>query len=119
MYWHTLKSLFQPTSYAKNLEKDEAAINYDCVIDTAEAIPLALWAMYIRKRFKSESNSKHLAETMAKSIKEAYKENLENLDWMDDSTRMLLKDKVDAVTTLMGKSYFSVASLNLIQLIKV
>ncbi len=40
------------------------------IIDTAEAIPLALWAMYIRKRFKGESNSKRLTETMAKSIKE-------------------------------------------------
>ncbi len=102
MYWRTAHHFLQIMK--KRLQKEEDSIKNDCVADTAKAMPFALGAIFIRKEVESNSK-KHLVEAMAESIKEAFKENLGTLNWMDDSTRMRLRRKVDAVTTLIGKDF--------------
>ena len=79
-------------------------IEFDCAVDSAKAMPFALGAMFLREQSKIRS-SKHLVETMAESIKEAFKENFSNLQWLDHETRMLLTKKVDAISTLIGKIF--------------
>ncbi len=39
---------------------------------------------------------------MAKSVREAFKENLNHLNWLDEETRTSIKEKVDAITNLIG-----------------
>ena len=98
----------------KSLTKEnEPKIKEDCVDDSAKAMPFALGAMFIREGVENES-AKNLAEIMAESIREAFKENLSNLDyyWVDDRTRNLLQDKVNAVTALIGKYFPAFHYLN-------
>ena len=61
----------------------------------------AVAAMYVRRRLDSES-SKHLAESMTNSIKESFKENLKNMDWLDEETSTAVKDKVDVILNWIG-----------------
>lgn len=57
--------------------------------------------MFLRRSVDSESK-KQLAEIMAKSVREAFKENLNHLNWLDEETRTSIKEKVDAITNLIG-----------------
>ena len=81
--------------------KTEGDVKDNCVSDTAKAMPFALGAMFIRSE---EQSNKHLAENMAKYIKDTFKENLSNLRWLDNESRLLLKGKIDAINVLIGKS---------------
>ena len=42
------------------------------------------------------------AESMIESVKEAFKTNLKNLDWMDEETRKSARGKADAITDMIG-----------------
>lgn len=35
-------------------------------------------------------------------IKDAFKSNFNNLDWMDEETRKAARDKADAITDMIG-----------------
>ncbi len=63
----------------------------------------AISAMFLRQRADSKSKM-DLAYNMAKAIKESFKENLNNLDWLDDETRLGVGEKVDAMDILTGKT---------------
>jgi endothelin-converting enzyme len=60
----------------------------------------AVGAMFVKQNFHGES--KPLAETMIAAVKEAFKNNFDNLDWMDDETRLAARDKADAITDMIG-----------------
>ena len=64
---------------------------------------LAVGAILLRKRAGSRSN-KHLAETMFTFVKESFKENMKNLDWLDDEDRIVINEKVNAMGSLIGKN---------------
>ncbi|GIY38903.1 endothelin-converting enzyme homolog [Caerostris darwini] len=71
-----------------------------CVSDTNEVIGFALGAMFVREVFHGES--KPMAETMINEIRDAFKENLPLLKWMDPETRKLAKEKADSITDMIG-----------------
>lgn len=71
-----------------------------CVSDTNEVIGFALGAMFVREVFHGES--KPMAENMINEIRDAFKENLPLLKWMDSDTRKLAKEKADAITDMIG-----------------
>lgn len=102
MLWHIILDYFEIVRKSWEVKAREEYIFDSCVTDTINAMGFAVGAMFIRKKFDVEAN-KHLAEAMTESIKEAFKENyLENLFWLDDDTRFAVKDKVDAMSTLIG-----------------
>ena len=39
---------------------------------------------------------------MVKTVKEAFKTNFKNLDWMDEETRNSAREKADAITDMIG-----------------
>lgn len=47
---------------------------------------------------------------MINNIKIAFKENFEKLKWMDKQTLELAKEKVDAMTDMIGEIYFIISS---------
>ena len=97
----------------KKLLNSKEEVNYswkDCVVDTIDQMDFAVSSMFLRKRVDSESK-KHLAQSMTASIKEAFKENLNNLDWLNDETRVQVREKVDAMDSLIGKSFLSSYSM--------
>ena len=66
-----------------------------CVSDTNSVAGFALGAMFVRSVF--HGSSKPQAEIMIEEIKEAFKENLPNLEWMDEETRQLARQKVSVL----------------------
>lgn len=63
-----------------------------CVSDTNNVMGFSLGAMFVKSVFKGES--KEMARLMIEEIKDAFKDNLPNLKWMDAETRKLAKEKV-------------------------
>nr|CAG4635968.1 EOG090X01U4 [Eubosmina coregoni] len=75
-----------------------------CVTDTNNVLGFAVGAMFIRQNFLGKS--KPLAESMITYIKDAFKSNFNNLDWMDEETRKAARDKADAITDMIGYPEF-------------
>lgn len=71
-----------------------------CVTDTNSVLGFAVGAMFVKQNFHGES--KPLAENMIAAVKEAFKNNFDNLDWMDEETRLAARDKADAITDMIG-----------------
>ncbi len=71
-----------------------------CVSDTNNVMGFALGAMFVKSVFKGEA--KELAQSMIQEVKDAFKDNLPHLQWMDEETRKLAKEKADAITDMIG-----------------
>lgn len=71
-----------------------------CVTDTNQVMGFALGSLFVRRVF--HGNSKERAEEMIFSIRNAFKDNLPNLVWMDDRTRQLAKEKADHINQMIG-----------------
>ncbi|KAI1283087.1 Endothelin-converting enzyme 1 [Halotydeus destructor] len=71
-----------------------------CVTDTNSVVGFALGAMFVKQVFKGDS--KVQAELMIKEIKTAFEDNLPNLEWMDEETRMNAQKKAEAITNMIG-----------------
>jgi membrane metallo-endopeptidase-like protein 1 len=60
----------------------------------------ALGSLYVRKHFKEEA--KENVVEMVDNLKEAFKEILEEIDWMDASTKTAAHEKADAMKSQMA-----------------
>ncbi len=76
----------------------------DCVSHTANQLDFAVNSMLLRKKTDSKSN-KNLAETMAKFLTDAFKEMLNNRNWLDADTYLKIEEKVDLIDSFIGKIY--------------
>ena len=76
----------------------------ECVADTDVALGYALGAMFVRHVFQRKS--KEEAQVMIDSIKTAFEHRLDNLKWMDDTTRQAALVKAKAISDMIGKSNF-------------
>lgn len=71
-----------------------------CVTDTNQVMGFALGSLFVRRVFQGKS--KEQAEEMIFSIRNAFKDNLASLAWMDDSTRQLAREKADHINQMIG-----------------
>lgn len=71
-----------------------------CVSDANNAIGFAIGAMFVREVFHGEA--KPHAEEMINEVRNAFKQNLKNLEWMDAETRQLAEEKADAISDMIG-----------------
>lgn len=71
-----------------------------CVADTSNAIGFAVGAMYVREKFQGQSKSD--AEAMINSVREAFIDHFKNLDWMDEETRKVAKEKAEMISDMIG-----------------
>ncbi|KAH0946776.1 hypothetical protein HN011_012233 [Eciton burchellii] len=71
-----------------------------CVSDVNSAMGFAIGAMFVREVFHGKS--KPMAEDMINQIREAFTENLKDLDWMDAETREAAEKKANAITDMIG-----------------
>jgi len=113
--WHTVRSYLSclPKSFreaGKILRKSLMGSEGNeetwrsCVTDTNNVLGYAVGAMFIRQNFHGES--KPLAESMIKTVKDSFKSNFQNLDWMDEETRNSAREKADAITDMIGYPKF-------------
>lgn len=58
--------------------------------------------MFVREVFHGEAKTQ--GEIMINNIRNAFKRNLKNLDWMDAETRKAAEIKADAITDMIGKT---------------
>ena len=61
---------------------------------------MALGHLYCDKYFPQENKDR--METLVNNLKEAYKQRIQNLDWMGDETKAKAIDKVDAIYVKVG-----------------
>ena len=102
MLWRVIYDYYLIAKKSKKMARREGNIFDNCVADTIDGMSFAANAIFIRKGFDIES-SKKLAKTITRSIKEAFTQNyLKNRIWLDEDTRIAIKDKVDAMTTWIG-----------------
>lgn len=71
-----------------------------CVTDTNQVMGFALGSLFVRRVFQGKP--KERAEEMIYSIRNAFKDNLPNLSWMDDRTRQLAREKADHINQMIG-----------------
>nr|XP_014279943.2 endothelin-converting enzyme homolog [Halyomorpha halys] len=71
-----------------------------CVTDTNNVLGFAVGAVYVREAFQGKS--KIMAEQMINRVRTAFKENLKELTWMDEETRLLAESKADAISDMIG-----------------
>lgn len=71
-----------------------------CVTDTNQVMGFALGSLFVRRVFQGKSKAR--AEEMIYSIRNAFKDNLKNLSWMDDGTRKLAREKADYINQMIG-----------------
>lgn len=68
--------------------------------------------MFVKSVFKGES--KEMARLMIEEIKDAFKDNLPNLKWMDSETRKLAKEKVSVIIVTFSIIFYPGRKLVLI-----
>jgi len=61
---------------------------------------MALGHLYCDKYFPQESKDR--METLVANLKEAYKQRVQNLDWMSDATKTKALEKIDAIYVKVG-----------------
>lgn len=75
-----------------------------CVADTNNALGFAIGAIFVKEVFHSDS--KVHAEAMINNVRNAFKKNFRNLDWMDEETRKAAEIKADAISDMIGYPEF-------------
>ncbi|KPM08141.1 endothelin-converting enzyme 2-like protein 2 [Sarcoptes scabiei] len=71
-----------------------------CISDTSNVLGFALGSMFVRSAFRGES--KNESKVMIQQIKDAFKNHLIKLSWMDSKTIELAMEKADAITDMIG-----------------
>lgn len=71
-----------------------------CVQDTNNVLGFAVGAIFVKEVFHADSKAH--AEDMIRTIKEAFKKNFKNLEWMDEETRRAAIIKADAISDMIG-----------------
>ena len=71
-----------------------------CISDTGSVLGFALGSLFVRSSFRGES--KNESKIMIDQIKEAFKEHLQHLTWMDQQTLQLAMEKADSITDMIG-----------------
>lgn len=82
---------------------DEISRWRSCVEEVTKTMKFAVAALYVRQEF--DVKSRLLAASMFSSVKEAFMNNLNQIDWMDYETRLASKDKVEAMQINIGTDY--------------
>ncbi|XP_071805577.1 endothelin-converting enzyme 2-like isoform X1 [Asterias amurensis] len=78
-----------------------------CISATDENLGFALGALFVKETFKGKS--KERASAMVEEIRSAFKNNLPDLEWMDEETRHAARDKANAILDLIGFPDFILA----------
>lgn len=71
-----------------------------CVADTNNVVGFAVGAIFVRQAFHGES--KPQAQQMINEVRDAFKQNLRNLTWMEKRTRRLAEEKANAISDMIG-----------------
>lgn len=71
-----------------------------CMKETIKNFEYVMGAIYVRELI--HINTKAKATEMFNEIRNEFVKNLKKLDWMDDETRLHVREKVDAISSLIG-----------------
>ncbi|XP_055373967.1 neprilysin-2 [Condylostylus longicornis] len=72
----------------------------ECVDITASSLSMAVGSLYVRKHFKEDAKS--IAMEMVNGIRQVFKKILQEVAWMDESTRTSALIKLEKMTTHIG-----------------
>jgi len=71
-----------------------------CVTDVDNALGFALGVMFVNETF--DEKTKPEAEKMIRLVTKAFRNGLEEADWMDNATRRKAEEKADKITNMIG-----------------
>ncbi|XP_060533581.1 endothelin-converting enzyme homolog isoform X2 [Cylas formicarius] len=71
-----------------------------CIQDTNTVLGFAIGAIFVKEVIHQDSKAQ--AEEMISNVRNAFKRNFKNLDWMDEETRKVAVDKADAISDMIG-----------------
>uniref|UniRef100_A0A8B9SPF4 endothelin-converting enzyme 1 n=1 Tax=Anas platyrhynchos TaxID=8839 RepID=A0A8B9SPF4_ANAPL len=71
-----------------------------CISNTDDTLGFALGSLFVKATF--DRDSKAIAEEMISEIRTAFEGSLDQLDWMDETTRQAAKEKADAIYDMIG-----------------
>lgn len=72
----------------------------ECIDITSGSLSISVGALYVRKYFKEDS--KRNALEMVNGIRKEFEKILNNVDWMDDETRVSATKKLHSMSTHIG-----------------
>ncbi|EDO31998.1 predicted protein, partial [Nematostella vectensis] len=72
----------------------------DCTSGVSGTFGMAIGLLFVDQTFKKESKTS--AERMIKDIRNVFIDNLQNLNWMDEKTRKVAKEKAEAIRENIG-----------------
>ena len=102
---YILKYLLQ-SSILFELDEDDDKSWRPCVNTVTNEMGYAVAAAYVRQIIRDDiskpAETKQLAKSMLTSIKEAFKRNLNSLNWMEDGTRDAVKKKIELMSDIVG-----------------
>lgn len=87
-------------SFRKALEASMNEGDNTCVTQTSNIFGSAIGAMFVRE--VSHVEAIRIMKKMIDEVRQAFKQNLENLRWLDAETRTLVEDKADAMSDFVG-----------------
>jgi predicted metalloendopeptidase len=71
-----------------------------CVSVANSALNMAVGALYVQEYFNKSDKIEALS--MVQNLQKTYKEIIKDLDWMDDATKLLAMEKIDATLIEIG-----------------
>ncbi|EDO41736.1 predicted protein, partial [Nematostella vectensis] len=71
-----------------------------CVMYTNELVGDVLGAAYIQHHF--DQHSKNIARDMIKEVRQAFKDNVNSIPWMDKTTKIAVSEKADSMKDEVG-----------------
>lgn len=72
----------------------------NCIAESGSVLSYAIGSMFVRSAFRIES--KNESAYMIQMVKDAFKEHLHQIKWMDPKTLQLASEKTDAITDIIG-----------------
>ncbi|XP_065319308.1 endothelin-converting enzyme homolog isoform X2 [Gordionus sp. m RMFG-2023] len=94
------KATLRPLSKALKGSFDSVVAWKTCISDTNTIIGFPLGSLFVKETFKGRN--KIMAEAMINKIKQAFKNQLPTLDWMDEETIKVASAKADAIRNKIG-----------------
>lgn len=72
----------------------------ECVTQVNSNLGMAVGSLFVQKYFDESSKNDTLMMTI--QLQQAFKEMLSSLEWLDENTKILAKDKIDTMRLKIG-----------------
>ncbi|XP_031556667.1 endothelin-converting enzyme 2-like [Actinia tenebrosa] len=104
LVWHVIKKEVAYSSFSHKAPNSTVnrSVEDDCVYETEEPFIDLMEAAYVTTYGKKITKIKNMVEQLTNEIRQAFKENVNSLTWLDTNTRRTINEKVDNIRNKIG-----------------